>query len=125
MTIIRSHLAVPALVLAATAMLTPLAALARDAAPEGPTATIKLDAASLAKGDDAGLIRSRIVAAAHRVCPPEDSSLQAQLLARECFAKAIRTAEARYAALRQAQLDSGFTATGKAALAAVDPKPVR
>ena len=125
MTTIRARFVVPALVFAATAALTPPAALARDAAPEGPTATIKLDPAALARGDDAGLVRSRIIAAAHQVCQPEDSTLQAQIRAQQCFKKAIRTAEAQYAALRQAQVASGLTAPGKASLAAVDPKPVR
>ena len=119
MTTIRFPATISALCLAAAATFAPLAAAAQDT--DAPTVQIRLDTATLVAGDNAGQVRSRIVAAAHRVCQPDDRSLVAQQLARACFAKAVRTAQAQYVTLRQAQLAT----MGKAALAVADTKPAR
>ena len=118
------------LAIAAAAALTALVAqpaLAKDEA--APTVRIKLDPAKLASGEELPSIRSEIATAAHRVCQPEDHTLHAQMVARECFNRALRSGEAQYFALREAgvapQMAKSTKSTPVRALAAAEQNRAR
>ena len=111
-----TKLTIPALALAALAAgLAAQPAIAGE--PAAPTVEIRL-APRMLVGSDNG-IRTRIIAAASKVCRAEGTGAAARMAAQDCRQRAVRAAEAQLVALRQ-------TARGaQQALVTVDGPKVR
>lgn len=95
-------LARPALALAAASAALVFAAPAMaTTAAEAPTVRVHLNAADLSARDASSSVHARIAIAARSVCAADGRTLQEQMIARQCFAKAVRSGEGQLVALRE------------------------
>ncbi|WP_298196314.1 UrcA family protein [Novosphingobium sp.] len=92
----------PTLALAAAASAFAFGAPAMAATAEAaPSILVPLTAADLSSAGSVSKVRARIATAARKVCVAGGSSLEEQIISRQCYDNAVRSAEAQLVAQRE------------------------